>query len=110
MEHSEQQLYTLSMWSVRAGNEEAFIRCWREFAEWTLEHHPGAVEGEARLLQNREQAGLFVSFRPWKDTPSIEAWRESPEFMDSITEAMKLCDDVQPHLLKTVAYARQGSV
>ena len=105
MNQSEQQLHTLTMWSVEAGNEEAFIRCWQEFAQWTLRHHPGA--GEAGLHQDDERPGLFVVFRPWKDLKSIEAWRQSPEFREYITEAMKLCDDVQPHFLKTVAHARK---
>ena len=108
MDHSEQQLHTLTRWSVKAGNEEAFIRAWQEFSEWTLRHHPGV--GEARLLQDPERPGLFVVFRLWKDTRSIEAWRQSPEFRGFITEAMKLCDDVQPHLLKMVGHARKSSL
>ena len=105
MNQSEQQLHTLTMWSVKEGHEEAFIRCWQEFAQWTLRHHPGA--GEAGLQQDDERPRRFVVFRRWKDLKSIEAWRQSPEFREFITEAMKLCDDVQPHFLKTVAHARK---
>jgi quinol monooxygenase YgiN len=104
----EQQLHTLTIWSVKEGNEEAFIRSWQEFAQWTLRHHPGA--GEADLLRDDERPRLFVVLRRWKDTRSIEAWRQSPEFREFITEAMKLCDDVQPHFLKTVAQARKSRV
>jgi heme-degrading monooxygenase HmoA len=93
------------MWSVKEGNEEAFIRAWQEFAQWTLRHHPGAEE--AGLLQDDERPRLFFVFRPWRDLKSIQAWRQSSEFREFITEAMKLCDDVQPHFLKMVAHARK---
>ena len=105
MNQSQKQLHTLTMWSVKEGYEEAFIRSWQEFSEWMLRHHPGA--GEADLLKDYEHLGLFVVFRPWKDLKSIEAWRQSSEFREFIMEAMKLCDGVQPHFLKTVAGARK---
>jgi quinol monooxygenase YgiN len=109
VEHSQQQLYTLSRWSVKSGNEEAFIHAWQEFSEWTLRHRPGA-EGEARLLQDHEHPGLFFAIRLWEDTQSIEGWRKSPEFREFITKAVTLCEDVHPHLLTTVACARKSSV
>jgi len=95
------QIYTLGIWSVKPGNEVAFIEAWKTFAEWTVRHQPGAIG--AFLLQDITNPQRLISSGPWKDAESIQAWRGMPEFKEFITRARDLCEDIQPYTLKLVA-------
>lgn len=99
MENSD-QLYTLGIWLVKHGSEQAFVKAWKEFAEWTLKNQLGNTK--ATLLQDEEQPQHFISFGPWKDNESIQSWRNQPEFKEFITKARDLCEDIKPHTLKVV--------
>lgn len=68
--------YTVGVWMVKAGNEDAFIRAWAAFARWTVDNVPGARE--ARLLQDMDRPQWFISLGPWDDADSIDAWRQRP--------------------------------
>lgn len=94
------QLYTLGIWTVKAGNEKAFTDAWRAFAEWTLKNQPG--NAKATLLRDEEQPQRFISFGPWKNHESIRSWRNQPEFKKFIAKARDLCEDIKPHTLKAV--------
>ena len=96
------QLYTVGLWSVKPGSEAAFVAAWREFADWTVKHQPGALEGH--LLQDIDESSRFVSFGPWKDAQSIQAWRERPEFQTFLAKVRELCEVVQPGTLRSVVY------
>ncbi len=95
------ELYTLGIWTVKAGNEKAFIDAWRVFAAWTVKNQPGSAK--ATLLQDEEQPRRFISFGPWKDKESIQSWRNQPEFKEFFAKARDLCEDIQPHILESVA-------
>ncbi|MDD1664638.1 MAG: antibiotic biosynthesis monooxygenase, partial [Methanomicrobiales archaeon] len=87
-------LYAVGVWSVRPGNEAAFIAAWRDFATWTYSHVKGP--GKGTLLQDLENPGRFVSFGPWEDLESIQAWRQQPDFRKAFARFMELCDEVVP--------------
>ena len=99
------QPYTLGNWTVKAGNEEAFIAEWKAFAEWSSKNQPGA--GYGYLLQDPEHPQQFVSFGPWENLDAIRAWRERPEFKAFVGKVKMLCDNFQPHTLKLVATTEQ---
>lgn len=98
-----EQVYTVGLWTVRPGNEAAFISAWQSFAEWTTKHQPGAMTGT--LLQDLEQPQRFISFGPWKDAEGVRAWRNLPEFKAFASKAKELCDNFQPSMMKAVAYS-----
>jgi heme-degrading monooxygenase HmoA len=93
--------YSLADWTVRPGNEEAFIETWSEFARWTAEHQPGA--GDGTLLRDRDDPRRFVSFGPWRDPESMAAWRKTPEFQAFFARFHKLCTAIEPRSLVLVA-------
>ncbi len=95
------QPYTLGIWNVMRGNEEAFIIEWRTFARWTAEHFPDG--GTGHLLQDSERSSWFVSFGSWKDSETIKAWRAAPEFQAFAAKAKSLCENFEPHSMKLVA-------
>lgn len=99
-EENIEELYTLGIWTVKAGNEQAFVGAWKTFAKWTLKNQPG--NANATLLQDEDQPQRFISFGPWKNHKSIQLWRNQPEFKEFIVKARGLCEDIKPHTLKSV--------
>ena len=97
-------VYAVGLWSVRPGNEQAFIAAWKDFAAWTSTHMKGAIYG--KLLQDIENPARFVSFGPWEDIESVLDWRQQPEFKKAFARFMELCDEIAPgtfHLVAEIA-------
>ncbi len=93
--------YTMAVWVVRPGNEDAFIEAWASFARWTAETQPGALTGV--LLRDAETPNRFISFGPWRDRQSAMAWRASPQFRESFARFRELCSEIVPESLSCVA-------
>ncbi len=104
---SRGQLWTLGIWLTQSGQEDAFQTAWTEFAQWTAEHQPGALE--AYLLQDPQQPQRFFSFGPWESSEAIQAWRESPEFGAFVGKVTQLCDNFQPNMLHLVSHVEWRS-
>ena len=95
------QFYTHGTWVVKPGNEDEFVRTWTEFADWTRANVPGA--GTGRLLRDREQPNRFVSFGPWESLDAIAAWRQMPQFQETVGKMRELLETFEPHTLDLVA-------
>ncbi|MGB2868237.1 MAG: antibiotic biosynthesis monooxygenase family protein [Bacteroidota bacterium] len=89
------------MWTVKHGKEKALIAEWTRFAQWTAKSYPGA--GTATLLQDSDNPRRFISFGQWENSATIKAWRERPEFKESVSRIRELCEDFQPQSLVAVA-------
>ena len=103
MEHSHQP-YTLGIWKVKPGNEEAFIAAWQDLATWTEKHF--SAGGKGYLLQDNDKPQLLISYGSWKDTQTIAAWRATTEFQAFAAKAKIWCDEWQPHSMRLVAASR----
>lgn len=95
-------IYTLGIWTARAGREAEFIEEWTSFANWTSKNMPGCEK--AFLLRDVKNDSRFISFGPWNNEKSIQDWRNSNEFKQFAAKVKELCDDFQPNTL-TVASA-----
>jgi heme-degrading monooxygenase HmoA len=104
--NESEELYSLGIWTAKLGNEDALISAWQQFAQWTLEHQPGA--GEARMVQDLEHPNRFITFGPWEDAQSLQAWRQTSEFIGFVRRARELCEEIQPNTLKTVAHVTRS--
>jgi heme-degrading monooxygenase HmoA len=98
----KRSLYTLGVWTVQPGKEEAFKEVWKEFAQWTKLHQTGS--GTAQLLQDADQSQRFISFGPWDSLESIRKWRESPEFKKAFLTFKQLCTDIKPMTMQEVLH------
>ena len=76
------ELYTYAVWIVRSGCEDEFVSRWREMAQWTAENVPGA--GTARLLQDEDHPGRFISLGPWESREAASSWRSLLGFQERI--------------------------
>lgn len=93
--------YTVGLWTVKPGKENAFIAEWRTFAKWTAKNQPGAKTGY--LLQDPKSPEKFISFGPWESEEAVRRWRESPEFKLFGSRVKDLCSEFQPRSLVLVA-------
>ncbi|MCH6469855.1 antibiotic biosynthesis monooxygenase family protein [Sinomonas terrae] len=82
--------YASGRWHVQPGKEEEFIARWREFLEWTQQHHPAMVDSS--LLQEVTTSTEFVSFSEWKDAESRDQWKRDPGFAEKIGACRELCE------------------
>ncbi len=99
-------LYTLAVWTVKPGNDAAFVKAWDDFALWTSAHQEGA--GTAVLVQDVENPLRFISFGSWPDKDVIVDWRGSAGFKKAFASFRELCSDIQPHIMQSVASAGKG--
>ena len=93
-----EQPYTMGIWKVKPGNEEAFASAWKTFADWSFKNQEGA--GHGYLLEDPENPQSFVSFGWWESVDAIRKWRARPEFNEFVGKAKALCDDFQPKSLR----------
>ncbi|HTY52433.1 MAG TPA: antibiotic biosynthesis monooxygenase family protein [Methanomicrobiales archaeon] len=99
-------IFAAGIWDVRPGNEQAFIEAWKEFSAWTAMHQKGS--GYGNLIQDLDNPTRFMSFGPWDDLESVQAWRRQPEFRKAIARFAELCDHITPGTFRLVAGEGSG--
>ncbi|RPJ79631.1 MAG: antibiotic biosynthesis monooxygenase [Alphaproteobacteria bacterium] len=93
-------VYSVGFWTVKTGKEEAFLKTWTDFANWTLHNQTGSLN--VVMLQDSEQKNRFISFGPWENLDSLQAWRQRPEFKAAFLKFKKLCDEIKLNTMKSV--------
>ncbi|MER8044710.1 antibiotic biosynthesis monooxygenase [Streptomyces sp. NPDC094032] len=86
-------IYTVGIWTAKAGHEDAFVVGWNALAAWTLSRFP---EAHGTLLRDRSAGNRFISFGPWPDEETIAAWRSDPGFGERVALLREHLDDFQP--------------
>jgi heme-degrading monooxygenase HmoA len=94
--------YTSGDWRVKQGNEPEFIERWTEFVTWAKENSSGA--NEFFLIQQADDPQHFLSFGKWDDQTAVDAWRQSPDFVERLGRCRELCDDFTAHDFEPVAH------
>lgn len=99
------EVYTTGVWTPNAGEEDAFVAAWAEFARWASEM-PGA--GTVRLTRDLRDPGRFVSFAAWESIEAVRAWKSSPEFKERMSRVQQYVDQFAPTELEVVAAVDRG--
>jgi heme-degrading monooxygenase HmoA len=94
------ETYTHGTWTVKSGEEDAFVEAWTEFVTWASAM-PGS--GTFRLVRNLDDPALFMSFAPWESSEAQQAWKDLPEFRERIGRVRAHCDDFQPAVFELAA-------
>lgn len=94
--------YTSGDWRVKQGNEPEFIERWTEFVTWAKENSSGA--NEFFLIQQADDPQHFLSFGKWDDQTAVDAWRQSPDFVERLGRCRELCDEFTAHDFEPVAH------
>ena len=100
------EVYTTGYWKPKDGEEDEFIKAWREFAAWA-HGMPGA--GTLRLARDLGNPGYFVSFGRWDDIEHVHAWKASPEFSERMSRVQQHVDQFRPAELEVVATVGDAS-
>lgn len=90
--------YTSGRFSVKPGEEEAFISAVEAVSDWTMVNFPSVRE--ITLLRDSSRKGSFFTLFHWEDEDSIEAWRADPEFGAHMTQISEHCDAVEVFTLQ----------
>jgi heme-degrading monooxygenase HmoA len=93
------ETYTSGTWTVRSGEEDAFLEAWKEFVGWASDF-PGSQT--FRLVRDLERPNVYLSFAPWDDFESQRAWKQDPEFPERIGQVRRHCEDFQPSTFELV--------
>jgi heme-degrading monooxygenase HmoA len=88
------QRYTLGIWVVKPGFEEAFTQAWSEFARWTMSACAGAES--VVLLNDNANPRRFISVGPWRSAEDIAAWRETEQFKNAVAQIQPMLESFEP--------------
>lgn len=89
-----EQAYTLAMYRVKAGQEEAFMAAWSELADTFLSLPNPPLWGT--LIRHRTDRTLFYSFGPWRSAEHVAAMRQNPEAGRAFRKLHELCVELMP--------------
>jgi heme-degrading monooxygenase HmoA len=85
-------VYASGRWRPKAGEEDAFVEAWTEFARWIA-----TMDGvESPHLLRDQQTGEYLSYSGWRDPDARDAWRNNPEFPEQLGRARAHCDEFIP--------------
>ncbi len=88
------ELYTLGIWVVKPGLEEAFLEEWSRFAQWTKSACAGAES--VVLLQDSVNPRRFISVGPWRSAQDVAAWRETEQFKAAVSRMRPMLESFEP--------------
>ena len=94
------ETYTSGLWTVKSGEEEAFVAAWTDFVGWARGF---TGSGTFRLVRDVDAPGRYQSFAPWESFEAQEAWKQEPEFPERIGRVRSHCEDFQPFVLELAA-------
>ena len=83
--------YTSGVWTVKPGEDDAFVAAWTTFVSET--ETSGA--GTFHLVRDADNPSRYMSFAPWESFDAQHDWRSSPGFAELIAAAQAHCDDFQ---------------
>ena len=87
------ETYSSGAWTVKSGEEDAFVEAWKEFVTWAA-GLPGS--GTFRLLRDMDHPNRFVSFGSWENHDAQNAWTQHPEFAERLGRVRAQCDEFAP--------------
>jgi len=99
------EIYTMGVWQVKQGKEDAFASEWKEFAARSMRDMESIAD--ARLLRDIKKQNRFASFGPWKSTEEIEKWRETPGFKKFMERAKEMCEEARIGTFEVVARVKK---
>lgn len=94
------ETYTSGSWTVRQGEEDAFVAAWEHFARWA-KTMPGC--GTLRLVRDTDDPGRFLSFAPWETFEAQRSWKETPEFRERMSTVQQHVEQFVPSTYELVA-------
>ena len=86
--------YTLASWYVQEGQDQEFLRVWKE--ELAAVFLSIAPKAQGKLIQSLEDPRQFYSFGPWESLEQMQVIRTHPQAREAITHLTSLCEKANP--------------
>lgn len=95
------ETYTLGVWRVKEGKDQAFVEAWKRLGEYfsELPQPPGV----GTLLQSLDEPRQFYSFGPWPSLEAVQEMRGRPDTANEIGRLMELCEEGRAGTFRVVA-------
>jgi len=93
------ETYTHGVWIVKAGEEDAFVTAWTDFASWG-HSWPGA--GRLTLVRDTAEPARYMSFGSWESFEAQRAWKDSEEFRPRMGRVRQHVEDFTPSVFELV--------
>ena len=94
------QAFTHTVWTVKPGLEDEFVRRWIDLARWSTVQ---GLSAPAQLLRDVDSPSRFVSFGPWRSLDAVRRWRTEAGFHERINRLQEVLDHFEPSTLEQVA-------
>jgi hypothetical protein len=98
----EYQFYTLATWHVAEGQEEEFVRIWRE--DLGRAFLAANARATGTLIQSLEDPRQYYSFGPWHTLEEIHQVRSDQAVGAAIAKLISLCDHAKPGAFRVVLH------
>ena len=89
-----EQAYTLAMYRVKEGEENAFVSAWSDLAETFSSLPNPPIWGT--LIRHQTDRTLFYSFGPWRSAEHVKEMRASADAQKAFREIHELCHELTP--------------
>lgn len=104
LRHSQQAMtatFSVTVWVVKPGREEDFVRAWRDLATFTAQQMVGRKQ-PTTLLRDRDQPNRFITMAPWDSAATLRAWRAGPGFGERVARMREFLEDFDPMTLDDI--------
>jgi heme-degrading monooxygenase HmoA len=93
------QHYSHTVWIVKPGQEEEFVRRWSAFEEWSAAE---GLSARGKLLRDVDDPRRFISFGPWETLQAIRRWRMLPQFQEHARRLGEVLERFDAHTLEEI--------
>jgi quinol monooxygenase YgiN len=95
-------VWTHGTWTVKPGQEAAFVTAWSNLARGSLGTFGSAPP---TILRDRDQPNVFVTFGPFASIDDVDVFRTSELFRQGVETIRPLLDSFEPATLDEVEWA-----
>jgi quinol monooxygenase YgiN len=95
-------VWTHGTWTVKAGQEEAFVEAWSKLARASLGRFGTAPP---TILRDRDRPNVFVTFGPFASIEDVDDFRASDLFREGVGTIRPLLESFEAATLDEVGWA-----
>jgi heme-degrading monooxygenase HmoA len=93
-------VWTHTVWTVKPGREEEFVRAWRSMAREIAADM--RMRRPPTLLRDHDRPNVFISFAPWENVDAVTHFRSSQIFGRHVTRMGELLENLDAQTLDQV--------
>jgi heme-degrading monooxygenase HmoA len=92
--------WTYSTWIVKPGQEDEFVRRWKDWAQHAAREGLGS---KAKLLRDLDNPNRFISYGRWASPEHVAHWRTGDTFHEHTAPLHEVIESFNPHTFEEIA-------